>query len=205
MNFIDNYSHAKRLIAAWRILVGVWTPKRFDLSMAALSQYTTPKVPKENEWVARGGKEASEVPAVPKGEEPPAKTVRRRRVPSRRIIRHVLRARAEAAKSLAALFESLTRDGGSTKLKASVHLAKLYGTFEDARPSKIEEQEDTKDGVAQKSTPAGTRTAGEVIGYLRQRGARIAALTHSIEGEWVTFHSDGEALGDDVDSDEDDS
>ncbi|KIP01621.1 hypothetical protein PHLGIDRAFT_38237 [Phlebiopsis gigantea 11061_1 CR5-6] len=41
----DYYDHAKRLVAAWRVLVGVWAPKRWDLSIPALTQYTVPKVP----------------------------------------------------------------------------------------------------------------------------------------------------------------
>jgi len=48
-----NYERAKRLIAAWRILVGVWAPKQWDLSLAALSQYTTPETPPDNPWIDR--------------------------------------------------------------------------------------------------------------------------------------------------------
>lgn len=202
----DNYAHAKRLIAAWRILVGVWTPKRFDLSLTALSQYQTPKIPKENEWVARGGKEAHEIAAkaVPK-QEPPTQHIRRRPVPSRRIIRHVLRARAEAAKSLATMFEFLGRDGASRKLSASAHLARVYGTVEDSLTEQSEEQESTTEGVILKRQPTGTRTAGEVIGYLRQRGARIAALNYGVEGEWAALGSQSDVFGEDIDSEMDDN
>jgi hypothetical protein len=42
-----------QFIAAWRVLVGVWIPKRWDLSLSALAQFTKPKVPPSNPWIDR--------------------------------------------------------------------------------------------------------------------------------------------------------
>ncbi|KAF9020653.1 glycerol-3-phosphate-acyltransferase [Hymenopellis radicata] len=108
----DNYEHAKRLLATWRILVGVWAPKRMELSLAALSQYTTPVLPKDNPWIDKAKKTptSSSPPSPPLPAKPPVKSRKKRRPPTRRIMRHVLRARVEAVKAL-----------------AGTHLAKLHG------------------------------------------------------------------------------
>ena len=42
---------AKRLVAAWRVLVGVWAPKHWDLALPALTPYTVPRVPAESAWI----------------------------------------------------------------------------------------------------------------------------------------------------------
>ncbi|KAG9086983.1 hypothetical protein FRC07_012939, partial [Ceratobasidium sp. 392] len=46
----DNYEHAKRFMAAWRVLIGVWGPKRWDLSLAAVEPWTKPRERPLNEW-----------------------------------------------------------------------------------------------------------------------------------------------------------
>lgn len=179
------YFSAKRLVAAWRVLVGVWTPKRWDLSMAALSQYTIPARPADNPWVER----TKQVVAPPTAEEPPVNSPRKRRPPTRRVIRHVLRSRAEAAKSLATFFEQLERDD-SKQVKASLHLAKLYGWVDKVDESVVKAE--TDDGVQAPTEPLGWRRAREVLGFLRKRGAKVASLQHGIEGEWAALSSDGE-------------
>ncbi|PBK73412.1 acyltransferase [Armillaria solidipes] len=185
----DNYEHAKRLYAAWRALVGVWAPKGMDLSLAALSQYTTPVLPKENPWIDRPNNSTPEpsstptkpgnVPTVLPGpsdlltsNEPPVRSRRKRRPPTRRIMRHVLRARVEAVKALAVFFDQLERAETGKKVKASRHLARIYG-FEEGGE--------------------GWRSATEVVRFLRAKGAKIPSVSYvPTEEDWMALSSDGE-------------
>ncbi|KAK0448657.1 hypothetical protein EV421DRAFT_1783752 [Armillaria borealis] len=185
----DNYEHAKRLYAAWRALVGVWAPKGMDLSLAALSQYTTPILPKENPWIDRPNNSTPEpsstpttpgnVPTVLPGpsdlltsNEPPVRSRRKRRPPTRRIMRHVLRARVEAVKALAVFFDQLERAETGKKVKASRHLARIYG-FEEGGE--------------------GWRSATEVVRFLRAKGAKIPSVSYvPTEEDWMALSSDGE-------------
>ncbi|PBK95343.1 acyltransferase [Armillaria gallica] len=185
----DNYEHAKRLYAAWRALVGVWAPKGMDLSLAALSQYTTPVLPKENPWIDRPNSstpEPSTTPTTPgnvptvlpspsdllTSNEPPVRSRRKRRPPTRRIMRHVLRARVEAVKALAVFFDQLERAGTGKKVKASRHLARIYG-FEEGGE--------------------GWRSATEVVRFLRAKGAKIPSISYvPTEEDWMALSSDGE-------------
>ncbi|KAJ6507374.1 hypothetical protein C8R47DRAFT_1037202 [Mycena vitilis] len=189
-----NYVHAKRLLAAWRVLIGVWGPKRWDFSLAALAPYTTPVFPKESEFVAKPTASAQASPKLPPAvapstpelghrAEPPVATRPKRRPPSRRIMRHVLRARVEAVKALAEFFEQLrmqstqSRARGGMRVKASPHLARLYGGIE----------------VAEGQEEEGWREASEVIAFLTKRGAKIPHMKHvQIEGEWAALSSDAE-------------
>lgn len=184
---------AKRLVAAWRVLVGVWMPKRWELSLAALEQYTTPSVPKESIWIDRPKTAIAEALAPPQNNEPPVKTKPKRRPPSRRIIRHVLRARAEAVRALASFFDQLDKGGSEKRINASAHLARAYGSFVEA--DLTHRTESTEDGIASVVEPHGWRSATEVIAFLRQRGAKIPTLGHDIEGEWAALSSDGEGEG----------
>ncbi|KAJ7162194.1 hypothetical protein C8R46DRAFT_1000160 [Mycena filopes] len=194
-----NYEHAKRLLATWRVLLGVWGPKRWDFPLAALAQYTTPVVPKESEFLSKppsSPKPAPVSPVLPPVElagntEPPVRTRPRRRPPSRRIMRHVLRARVEAVRALAAFFEELrlqsaqSRLRGGMRVKASVHLARLYGGVEV--PAVVPGQENGGE------EEEGWREAGEVIAFLLKRGAKIPQMRHvQIEGEWAALTSDAE-------------
>ena len=167
-------------MAAWRVLVGVWAPKRWDLPLAALSQYTTPAIPAENQWIQK----TNETIAPPTVEEPPVTSVRKRRPPTRRVIRHVLRARAEAAKSLATFFDQLDKGGETKKVKASIHLARTYGWVDNVDNTVTEEE------VSEE--PLGWRHAREVLSFLRERGAKVASLQRGIEGEWAALNSDAE-------------
>ncbi|KIY68481.1 glycerol-3-phosphate-acyltransferase [Cylindrobasidium torrendii FP15055 ss-10] len=180
----DNYEHAKRLVATWRILIGVWAPKRMDLSLNALAQYTTPVLPKENPWIERPKKEeeaSTPVQDLPKllpddpnllVNEPPAKLRRKRRPQTRRIMRHLLRARVEAVKAVASLFDQLERSGSAKRLRSSAHLARRFGWMDGAQ---------------------GMRSAAEVIQYLIVRGAKIPAIRSSADdADWVALSSDGE-------------
>ncbi|KZT63684.1 hypothetical protein DAEQUDRAFT_815496 [Daedalea quercina L-15889] len=209
----DNYERVKRLVAAWRILVGVWIPKRWDLSLNALSQYTVPAVPAENEWIDRSKVKPRKSPAVvvpaPQSTETPSagssssspapasSSRKRRRPPSRRLIRHVLRARVEAAKALASLFAQLERGAGAEgkRVAASAHLARAYGGgIEPPSPHDLA----TADGVGVPLEPVGWRHAREVVAFLRKRGARIAQLGERVEGDWAALSSEGEQDSDAV-------
>jgi glycerol-3-phosphate O-acyltransferase / dihydroxyacetone phosphate acyltransferase len=166
--FLLNFSksRAKRLLAAWRVLVGVWAPKRWDMPVAALSQYTTPVIPPESAILQKYKKtEAEPAPSVvPASDESKDRRNRRRKAPSRKIIRHVLRARAEAVKALVSFFAQLEKGSEEPRVRSSIHLAELYGRDQEGR-----------------------RYAREVVQFLRHRGARIVGLENSInvEGEWL--------------------
>lgn len=181
---------AKRFVAAWRVLVGVWTPKRWDLSLAALSQFTKPPTPPANPWIDGGRTpnntsvtdERASVKTESKHQEdvvvengPP------RRPPSRQLVRHVLRSRVEAMNALASFFDQLAYAGAGEKVKASPHMAKRFGgggsTVVDT-----DEQERIE----------GWRFAAEVVTFLQKRGAKIPSLRQGpLEDEWA-LSSEGE-------------
>ncbi|KAF9452363.1 glycerol-3-phosphate-acyltransferase [Macrolepiota fuliginosa MF-IS2] len=192
----DNYESAKRCIAAWRVVVGVWVPKKWDLSLHALSQYTTPRVPPENPWIDRpkklparlSGSDSSDAmngrstsvgsqsPDLRHGEEPPVMARPVRRPPSRRLVRHVLRARVEAIRALAAFFEQLERAGADKKVYASAHLAHAYGGIIEQRGEDVE----------------GWRYGREVMEFVRKLGGVIPMREKVVEGEWAALSSEGE-------------
>ncbi|KAJ7141153.1 glycerol-3-phosphate-acyltransferase [Mycena epipterygia] len=197
-----NYEHAKRLLATWRVLVGVWAPKRWEFSLAALAPYMTPVFPKESEFISKPTSSAPDSPKPPApvlppapelgNMEPPVQARPKRRPPSRRIMRHVLRARVEAVKALAEFFEQLRmqsvqgRNRGGMRVNASVHLARLYGGIDAPAPKA--EGEDT--GLVAEDGQ-GWREASEVIAFLTKRGAKIPLMRHvQIEGEWAALTSD---------------
>ena len=151
------------MFAAWRVLVGVWIPKKWDLAVSALGQYTTPFIPPENPWVRP--RTDSDEPAPSVVPSPPDRGKHRRKAPSRRLIRHVLRARVEAVKALVAFIAHIEKGApGERRVKSSQHLAESYGDGQEGR-----------------------RNGKEIVSFLRKRGATIAGLEDSIrfEGEWV--------------------
>ncbi|EGO00424.1 hypothetical protein SERLA73DRAFT_181008 [Serpula lacrymans var. lacrymans S7.3] len=172
----DNYQHLKRVAAAWQVLVGVWAPKRWEMPVNALSQYTTPQIPPENPWIDK----KKSITAPSPDQEPPAKVRPRRRPSSRRIMKHVLRARGEAVKALLSFLSQLESTPDTKRVKASLHLAKIYGWT------------DATDGS---ETPEGWRSAKEVTAFLRRKGAKIASLQEHIEGDWAALSSEGEEEG----------
>ncbi|KAG2127522.1 hypothetical protein DEU56DRAFT_958736 [Suillus clintonianus] len=179
----------KRVIAAWRVLVGVWAPRRWELSLSALSQYTTPLVPPENPWIDKNRANSS-TPGTssPRSlppqitDEPPVKFARRRRPSSRRIMRHLLRARGEAVKALAEFLTTLEASGDGKSVIASIHLAKRFGWVEEN--SSTSSSDNGGDGDALPDAK-GYRKAREVIAFIRARGGKIATLDRKIEGDWV--------------------
>ena len=102
-------------------------------------------------------------------------------------MRHVLRARAEASRSLASFIAQLETGPADKRVRASVHLARLYGGMESVTGTS-----DISGTVESSPTFVGWRRAREVVSYLRGHGAKIAALERGIEVEWVARHSDGE-------------
>ena len=176
----------KRVGAAWRVLIGVWAPKHWEYSLPALAQYTATHTPPKNEWIS----ESARATVSGAAEEPPvsAQPYRARRPHSGRVMRHVLRARAEAVRLLASCIAQLEAGPAEKRVRASVHLARLYGSFETpAAPTS-----DTSSTDLSPPTPVGWRRAHEVVSYLRARGAKIAALERGIEVEWVALNSDGD-------------
>ena len=105
--------------------------------MAAILPYTVNQPPPPNPFLKlRPEVEASlnrstSSPAVPtlattQGDKPEKlKDKRLRRPPSSRLVRHVLRVRAEAMRLLAAYLLSLDREG--VKVPASLHMVKIFG------------------------------------------------------------------------------
>lgn len=177
----------------------MWVPKRWDLSLAALSQYTTPQTPPENPWVDRPRTPVSDSAANPNpsasssptvkapSAEPPVKARPKRRPPSRRLVRHVLRARVEAVKALAEFFDQLDRLAGSKRLKASTHLAKIYGGSTQPEVPGIEVESGSELQVE------GWRDVREVIDFLKKRGAKVPTLGRAAaDGEWAALSSEGE-------------
>jgi len=218
-----NYEVARRFIAAWRVLIGIWAPKKWDLSLTALSPYTTPSIPKENPWIdkpksantttaASPSISTSNLPqllpdpnlVLPGEQEPPVnpRSRSRRRPPTRRIMRHVLRARVEAVKALATFFDQLEgaasteRGKKLIKVRASRDLAQLYGGLNGTRTAGAGVGT-SSNGVVDDSQEWGWRYATEVVAFLRRRGAKIPSASGGSIGddEW-TLTSDAEADSD---------
>ena len=191
-------SSAKRLVAAWRVLIGVWAPKRFEYPLTTLAQYTTTPIPPVNPWIS-GSHSGTSTPkpdekagtsATGAAAEPPVKSRRKRRPRSGRVMRHVLRARAEAVRALASFVDQLEKGPAEKCVNASAHLAWAYGGgVED--PSALESQS-VESAVVPPRNSAGWRRAREVITFLRKRGAKITALERGIEADWAALNSDGE-------------
>lgn len=189
------------MVAAWRVLVGVWAPKHWDLSLSSLAQYTIPAIPAQNPWVDRtrvrpGSATPPASPELTPVQMPagsPGSTSSRtrtkghRRPPSRRLVRHVLRARVEAAKALSEMFAHLEKSPKDKAVRASSHLARAYGGTVD-EPAE-------QSGITPLDEPAGWRSAREVVSFLRKRGARIASLQDDVSGGWAAaLSSDAEGF-----------
>ena len=111
-------------------------------------------------------------------------------------MRHVLRARAEASRSLALFIGQLETGPADKRVRASVHLARVHGGVESTTGAS-----DINSTAESSPTIVGWRHAREVVSYLRGHGAKIAALERGIEVEWVARNSDGElSTADDKDA-----
>jgi len=183
---------AKRLVAAWRVLIGVWGPREWDLSLSALSTYTKVEPPPPNPWLdqnkpqtptpdptrAQSGEPSATASTPTPAAAPTPKP--RKRLPSRRLIRHVLRARLNASQGLATFLAEVERSGQN--VRASLHLAKQLDGSYDMESS---DPQDDELGFLMTDGPQGWRGSREVIAFLRSQGAKIVALKEEDEGDWA--------------------
>lgn len=171
---------AKQIMAAWRVLVGVWVPREWDLSSTALSQYTQPPTPPPNPWIDKPrtpnntsdaeGKAGEKTES--KHQEVMAQNLAPRRPPSRRLVRHVLRSRVEAMNALASFFDELARAGSEKRVKASLHLAERFGG--GSTSVNLSDEGETIERW---------RYGVEVIRFLEKRGGKVGR--EAVGDEWV--------------------
>ncbi|KZO93964.1 acyltransferase, partial [Calocera viscosa TUFC12733] len=157
----DNYASMKRLVAAWRVLLGVWAPQSWDVALNSLQLSARPDKP-ENQYLKK--KKPASPPASPSPSPKPFK--RKKKLPSRRLIRHVLRHRVLACQALFRFLEDVKRADG--RVSASPHLARVYG-HADSEEEFVQE-------------PNGWRSGKEVVWFLRSRGAGVGLAQG--EDEW---------------------
>jgi len=163
VRWIDtNYEHYKRLMVAWRVFVCTLTPETWDLDEEQLRPFTVSVPPPPNPFVT------THRPTTP---PPVAHSINPPRPPSRRIMRHIFRARAAAVKLLGDYLRAL--DSGTTiALKASAHLAATYGSgnciIKDG-----DTRETSENAVSTLSLATSWRDAQEVLLFLKQRGAKF--------------------------------
>ncbi|WVR07618.1 hypothetical protein IAU60_004660 [Kwoniella sp. DSM 27419] len=161
----ENYDAMKRLVAAWRLLIGVWMPRRAEMpfnSFLASSASFAPDPPK--------------IVGLPPSTEP-EKYVRPKRLPSRVLVKHVLRTRLQAAQELARVLLEL--EDKDEQVNASFWLAEEFGG-EVLKVSK----EDEPLLEYERPLAKGVRSAREVVAFLRTKGARLG-VSKSEEGHWV--------------------
>jgi len=149
----------KRLAAAWRVLIGVWWPREMPLpSFLASSHLFAPDPPK-----------IAGLPADTK----PEKYRRPKYVPSRVLVRHVLRSRLEAARDLAnVLFDLEHKDA---QVNASFWLADKYGG-EVMKVSKDNEALMEWERPLPEGRRGGAETYGRKIQTAINKKADIAAI-----------------------------
>ena len=82
----------KRLIASWKVMVGLFSPRSSDLHGEALASYTVPYIPPPNPYIKRREADSS---AEARAHAPMAKPV-----PSRKLIRPLMEARSDATRAL---------------------------------------------------------------------------------------------------------
>ncbi|KAG8812462.1 hypothetical protein FRB91_011427 [Serendipita sp. 411] len=217
----DNYIRAKRLLSAYRVLVGVWGPQRWDLSLSTLTQYTTTQPPPENPFlklpdsVKKALVRSSSSPIAPTlsttgaaaavSDAPTSapKIKRSQRPPSRKLIRHLLRARADAIRRLAAFIRKI--DDPSVRVCASGFMAKTFNpdpngalqSLFDQAPGGTNAIQTVSGGVEAELNPTGWRSGKEVIAYLRSKGAHVGRILREGEGgeqafQWDAVSSEGE-------------
>ncbi|WVQ66895.1 uncharacterized protein L199_005086 [Kwoniella botswanensis] len=161
----ENYNAMKRLIASWRLLIGIWTPRT--------SEFPLPSFLESYKSFAPDPPKVAGLPPTTK----PEKYVKPKKLPSRVLVKHVLRTRLEAAKQLAkVLLELEARD---EQVNASFWLA------EEFSGQVLEVPEDEKGlNEWERNLPRARRSGKEVVGFLRGRGARLG-INRDEEGHWV--------------------
>jgi glycerol-3-phosphate O-acyltransferase/dihydroxyacetone phosphate acyltransferase len=164
-------------MAAWRILIGVWTPSRFEMPLPS--------------FIAKSSLFAPDPPAVVglPPSIPPTKYKRPERLPSRYIVRNVLRVRLEAARELARLLFDLEEK--DVEVNASFWLAEENG----GRVGDEQEGDGVQDW--EKGMKVAWRGGREVVGFLRSRGARLGdrarGVGERVESDWAAGNSGDEA------------
>lgn len=165
----ETYERWKRLVAAWRILIGVWRPKgdlAIDKLQALLPKTSAPAGASKDAkaWQSGGPQGGSET-----------KREKHKKVPSRRLVKHVLRTRVEASRLLERYLAILS------ETDPSVH----------ARPWLAGETDIELDEAGSSGLPKSKRSGREVVDYLKSQGARIlpSASKHS---EWAAALSGDE-------------
>jgi len=146
-----------------------------------------------------------ESPASPASPEPGQASVshtpkpfkRKPKLPSRRLVRHVLRHRVLACQALFRFLEELDLTDG--RVTASPHLASAYGHPADiSAPSTLPaaglEKSEGPEGVTESEEavpePNGWRSGREVVWFLRSRGAGVGMVKR--KEEWGGLSSEGE-------------
>ncbi len=181
----------KHLIAAWRILVGVWVPKAGDISLSSLRNIlpatsaplgaTPSSIPNATNTTPSSGAQSTTLTDSNGSIAPPHQTPKR--IPTRRLVRHVLRTRVEAAKSLDQYLSTL-------ESSSSLVPARPWLVEPDYEPPAV-----NGDGNELDRFPMVERDSREVVRFLRQRGAKIRFPT-SGDAEWADAGSGDERDGD---------
>jgi glycerol-3-phosphate O-acyltransferase / dihydroxyacetone phosphate acyltransferase len=138
--------------------------------------------------------------------------------PSRKLIRHLLRARVDATRQLAAFLKRIDKPG--VKVSSSGFMATAYGGGQESLFANHATVSDGKAGLGIRTpdgrespgattveydlNPTGWRYGQEVVGYLKSKGARVGKLIREAEGiagpldeahgeyEFAALSSDGE-------------
>jgi hypothetical protein len=114
------------------------------------------------------------------------KTAKRKRVPTRRFIKHVLRTRVAAAQALESFLAEL--ESGEYRVNARPWLVEAAPYGGEASQAEQQSTEDEgKDAVDR--FPMGTRSGEEVVEFLRWQGARILPSASEHNG-WDALSGD---------------
>lgn len=152
----------KRLVAAWRLVVGVWLPRDFEMPLPSfVAQYSlfAPDPPK--------------IAGLPPT-TPPEKYQKPKRLSSRVLVKHILRVRAQAARELAELLLELEN---GEEVMAQTWLAEEFGGKVLQQSQQVGVEEQLTGWVKQ----GGTRSGREVIQYLKSKGARLGFIAGEVD------------------------
>lgn len=180
----------KRLVAAWRVLIGVWMPKRFDYPLdvlqssfasaqesfaakvAAYQEQLNPSKPVEDvKHPTTPGQiveKAKRNVLLPPGPPP----IPAQKLPSRKLVRLVLRTRNDARAALIKTLADLEESG--SQVPAKFWLAERFGG--DVEPVAQEGDE------WERPLPEASRRSEEVVAFLRERGGLVLPAG---DGDWA--------------------
>lgn len=183
-----------------------------NLKAALFRNTSDPTVPTLSSLDSKSIASKSE-PAIAPVDASTDKRTKNKRPPSRKLIRHLLRARVDATRQLAAFLKKIDRPG--VKVSASGFMASAFGggqesLFKDvgAGTDARYQTSDGKEvpgavGTEVDLNPTGWRYGQEVVRYLKDTGANVGKLLREAdsvsgaegEGEYdfVALSSDGEA------------